>query len=665
MNKHLPLLLTAFLSLASAQDTSSETTEVTGVDSQSVSTSAPDPQLKDSPVSVETGSYTGPLSSLLAAIAKTAGYGLVLDTNIDSQAAAGTSTRPVVYSFKDKPFNQVWPLLMDVYGLSYQIVEIGGEPLLRVSNTPIQRVITLKNAKAVQAANQVKMFFGTPTYSEQPVKNDKGEVTGTTTQLTDIKLDSPTLRVIPDARSNSVIVRGTNREVLQVEQLLANLDATENPEPEVEPEATEPPAPPAPSIVQEVYESKGNPEDLGKVLVAQYPTFKVTVVGKTNQLVITGPEDLVKQAVALLNRVDRPLPEPEKPAEPEKPVTVDKEQIVQEVFTLINASAEEVKATLEGTLSRKLQEAETIEIVEPAAGTTGTKAAPTAPVASGNQANSINNLTIIADKRTNLLIVRGTPDQVKQIAELVPALDKVVPQINVQVRIQEVTELATQTLGMDWKVSFGGFNVNILKKSGLKATFNPTQNFQGFNIFPTLAALETQQLTRSIYDGSITMQSGQRALGSNAGTQNASGDAAASVKSGGRLELNVPVANGENITKQIDYGVNLDFFNPQVAPDGTITLRIKGQINDLRTAIDAATIPNLLKFTNSEAQSTVTFKSGQTVLLSGLLSTKEKENSDGIPVLSKIPFIGGLFGNQKTEKTETQLLVILTGTVVK
>jgi type II secretory pathway component GspD/PulD (secretin) len=170
-----------------------------------------------------------------------------------------------------------------------------------------------------------------------------------------------------------------------------------------------------------------------------------------------------------------------------------------------------------------------------------------------------------------------------------------------------------------------------------------------------------------VYDGAITMQSGQRSLGSGTSTQNASGSAAATIKSGGRLELNIPstAANVAPIQKQIDYGVNLDFFDPQVAPDGTITMRVRGQINDLRTTITADTVPNLLQFVNSEAQTTLTFKNGETLLLSGLLKTTESTNRDGVPFLSTIPVIGGLFGREATKREQTQLLVVITGTVVK
>ncbi|MEW6422974.1 MAG: secretin N-terminal domain-containing protein, partial [Deinococcota bacterium] len=442
--KRYALLLTAALGMAAAQSTS----PAPGTPGPRIA----DTQLSTANVTVEIGRYGGPLSSLLGALAKAAGYGLILDANVDAlgsaagtvSAASGTDTtggaRPIVYSFQNKPFNEVWPLLMDVYGLSYEVVRLGGQPVLRVSNTPIQRVVPLRNADATQASTQVKLFFGTPTYSETPQKDAQGNVTGVARTLVDVKLDSPTLRVVPDVRSNSVIVRGTNKEVAEVERLLAQLDATGSRN------NTASAPEPAAQTVQRVYTVKGQQADITALLGAQYPGLKVTPVGQTGQLVITGPQNQLDAALALLAQVDRPAPAPQ--AGP---------QTVQRVFQLVNASAEEVKATLEGTLARDLtpasgnpQKLANVPVnATDANGNATTVTVPTTGSSAGQTANpnaqppeqavpNSNGATIIADKRTNTLIVRGTPQQVAQIAELVPQLDQVVPQINVQVRIQEI-----------------------------------------------------------------------------------------------------------------------------------------------------------------------------------------------------------------------------------
>ena len=685
-NRSLTLLMTASLGLASvpgalAQSNPAPVTAPATTAPVMATPAAPavsssqtaDARLAAANVSLEIGTYSGPLSSLLAAVAKSAGYDVIFDTDVDglsgassagTTAAAPTGTaatttttgsRPVVYNFRNTPFNQVWPLLMDIYGLSYEVVQVGPAQVLRISATPIQRVIALKNANAVDAVNQVKLFFGTPTYSETPQKDAQGNVTGVTRTLSDVKIDSPTLRIVADSRTNSLIVRGTNREVADVQRLAAQLDQQVATVGSATPDSAQ--------TVQRVYAVKGQQADIVALLAAQYPNLKVTAVGQTGQLVITGAQNQIEAALNLLAGVDKPTP---------VVTVITGPAIIQKVFQLTNASADDVKAVLQGTLQRDLGSAVTTggaTVVAPdgtttiAPATTGTAATTAAQTSAQTSGAAATQATIISDKRTNTLIVRGTQTQVDQIGQIIPSLDVRVPQVNLQVRIQEINETASRALGVDWKAGFGNFVVNVAS-SAVNAIFDPTRALVGFNLGATLTAIENQGMTKRVYDGAVTMQSGQRSLGSTSAVDNSSSGAAAHVQSGGRIELNIPssAAGIPSIQRQIDYGVTLDFFNPQVAPDGTITVRVAGKVAGQP---DSLTNPQLFQYTNSEAQTTITFKAGETVLLSGLLGTNESSTTAGIPFLSSIPIIGSLFGKQTTNSTRSQLLVVITGNVLQ
>lgn len=687
-NRSLTLLISASLGLASLSGAFGQTVQTPAQPPAqpppASAQSTADSRLAASNVSLEIGTYSGPLSSLLAAVAKSAGYDVIFDTDVDGLSGASsaatsaapaapasglgtapaasaapspsnTGSRPVVYNFRNTPFNQVWPLLMDIYGLSYEVVQIGPGQVLRIGANPIQRVITLKNANAVDAVNQVKLFFGTPTYSEAQQKDAQGNVTGVTRTLADVKIDSPTLRIVADSRTNSLIVRGTNREVSDVQRLAAQLDQ------QVASAASS--AATNAQTVQRVYSVKGQQADIVAVLAAQYPNLKVTAVGQTGQLVITGAQNQLDAALSLLGSVDRVTPV----------VTVSGPVTVQKVIQLTNAAAKDVKTVLEGTLQRDLTstglmgnavpllQADGTTIIQPP--TTASSALSAAPTLATAVQVSAPQATIIADERTNTLIIRGTQAQVDQISQIIPSLDVRVPQVNLQVRIQEINETASRSLGVDWKAGFGNFVVNVAS-TAVKAIFDPTQALVGFNLGATLSALENQGMTKRVYDGAVTMQSGQRSLGATSAVSNSSSSAAAHVQSGGRIELNIPsgAANVPPIQRQIDYGVTLDFYSPQVAPDGTITVRVSGKVTGEPGDV---TNGQVIRFTNSEAQTTITFKAGETVLLSGLLGTNQATTNDGVPFLSSIPLIGALFGKQTTNTTRSQLLVVITGNVLQ
>lgn len=743
MNKYI-LLLTSVLTLSVAQ------AQQTG--STKPSTSVPyytvDSQLANTPITIETGTYRGPLSSLLSAIAKSAGYGLVIEGDIDNIVTQQTNVmrndnitapptvesttvsntqRAAIYSFANQPFSQVWPFLMEVNGLSYEVVTIGQQPVLRVTTDPIQRVVKLQYVGAEEAANQAKLFFGEPIYKEETsIRKDAlgNEEKVTTRSLQDVKLDSNTMRIIPDTRTNSVIIRGINKEITAVVKLLNQIDDGYKVETETENK----------KATESIYTIKGSKDEVIKLLSAQYPEVKVVPTSDANQVILMGEKRYVTAASALLNKVDKnPLPakmseriyaiEGEEegllellrsrfPGLQILPVGKTRQLIiageeskvesamkllgqidrkagslptVQRTFQLVNASAEELKATLEGTLSRNLTATNNANNNNNSNGTNNGNTNNNAVnnntntvngnntsnrnntsngnngITTTNNGNALNNTppaTIIADKRTNTLIVRGTQLQVEQVAELIPSLDRVVPQINLQVRIQELSDSATRELGINSRLNFGGFNIATSANNGLVGSFNPLSSLVGFNIFPTLNTLEKQELSKRVYEGSVTMQSGQRSLNTDrASSTDTSSKADASLFAGGLLDINIPNRDKD----QIPYGISLNFYDPQVSPDGNITVRIQAKTTTLLSQLSPNAIPYVINRANSEAQSVVTFKNGETLLLSGLMGNKVTNNSSGLPFLARL----GIGGNKSTNEEFSQLLIVVTGNIVK
>ncbi|MCY1701968.1 type II secretion system protein GspD [Deinococcus sp. SL84] len=664
------LFVTAALGLGAAQ-TAPVSSAPAAAQTQSA---ASDPALSRANITIETGRYQGPLSGLLGAIAKSAGYELVLEVNVDTLAAEGEQARPVAYSFRDKPFNEVWPLLMDVYGLNYEIVRLGDQEVIRVNNTLVQRVVDLEAADPNYVVERAKVFFGSviarqenQSSTNQNTQGNTQSGTGTAntssnstgsgngTQLTyNNVFETETLKVVADNVGKKVIIRGNNKEVRDVERFVRSIDqaavSQRNEQLSKYGDIVN-------STKREIYIANGNAAGIRDFITGQYPALRVVALPNNAGLLIEGNTAVVDDALALLRQVD-PMPG----------------ETTQRVFQLVNANADEVAKTLTATLARDAADNTTT--------TAGNTAGPTAITATTTANNATNTgstgtitapstaATILPDARTNTLIVRGTPTQVAQIAELIPTLDRKVPQINLQVRIQEINEEATKTLGVNWRVTAGGFNVGILP-SGLTASFNPLQTVTGFNIFPALNALESQRVAKRVYDGTVSMQSGQGSLNAGTGSQDASSTAAASIRSGGRLELNIIGAEGSNIEKTIPYGVVLDFFEPSVAPDGTITLRVRGQINELRNreALNAALAsggaPSLLDFLNSDAQTKISFKSGETVLLAGLMAENNSTTKSGLPFLSQIPGLGALAGEQSTTNNGTQMLFVITGDIIE
>jgi general secretion pathway protein D len=60
------------------------------------------------------------------------------------------------------------------------------------------------------------------------------------------------------------------------------------------------------------------------------------------------------------------------------------------------------------------------------------------------------------------------------------------------------------------------------------------------------------------------------------------------------------------------------------------------------------------------AQSTVTIQSGDTMVLGGLIREEKDDGTEGVPLLSELPFVGSLFGVQSKKTNRTELIILIT-----
>jgi general secretion pathway protein D len=100
---------------------------------------------------------------------------------------------------------------------------------------------------------------------------------------------------------------------------------------------------------------------------------------------------------------------------------------------------------------------------------------------------------------------------------------------------------------------------------------------------------------------------------------------------------------------------------PTINQDGYVSLFIRQEANSAtaETQFDAPVIAT------REAETQVLVKDGQTVVLGGLRERQHEVTRTGIPILSSIPILGGLFGFQSRRTTETELFLFITPMVLR
>ena len=139
----------------------------------------------------------------------------------------------------------------------------------------------------------------------------------------------------------------------------------------------------------------------------------------------------------------------------------------------------------------------------------------------------------------------------------------------------------------------------------------------------------------------------------------------ASFLAGGEIPIPISQALGTISIEYKQYGVSLA-FTPTVLADGRISMRVRPEVSQLTSTgsvtLNGFTIPGI---TTRRAETTVELGSGQSFMIGGLLSNNHINSTDKAPGLGDLPILGALFRSNKFQRSETELMIIVTPYLVK
>ncbi len=238
-------------------------------------------------------------------------------------------------------------------------------------------------------------------------------------------------------------------------------------------------------------------------------------------------------------------------------------------------------------------------------------------------------------------------------------------QINLQVRVAEVSRDVVKALGFNWQAvgGFGNTMIGLATGNPVLAAAGSASGGSGFatrangvdNLFGSfrngsvdlntlIDALEDEKLVTVLAQPSLTALSG----------------IPASFLAGGEYPIPVPQAQGVTTIEYKKFGVSLAFV-ATVGAGGRITLNVRPEVSQLTfnggLSFNGATVPAL---TTRRAETTVELGSGQGFAIAGLLQRTQDNDLRKFPLLGDIPVLGQLFRSKRFERRETELVITVT-----
>lgn len=227
--------------------------------------------------------------------------------------------------------------------------------------------------------------------------------------------------------------------------------------------------------------------------------------------------------------------------------------------------------------------------------------------------------------------------------ELINQLVVTMPnQVNIRVKIAEVSRNVSNKLGIKWGSIAGGVG---------QFSFSKLPNVSSWgkpSITALIDALATNGMMSVLAEPNLTAMSGE--------------DAEFLV--GGQVPLPLITADTTQIEYK-DFGVKLN-FTPTVLSQNRISLKVNPEVSNVsienQQVVNGTNFPS---FTTRSAATTIELASGQSFALGGLLKSEDIEQLQKVPLIAEIPVLGSLFRSTEFTRRETELIIIVTAYLVQ
>lgn len=292
----------------------------------------------------------------------------------------------------------------------------------------------------------------------------------------------------------------------------------------------------------------------------------------------------------------------------------------------------------------------------------GGAASGSAKAAPGGASGGNGNLKILRDERTNSLLIFAPEETLETAKTLKTLLDVPTPQVEIEVKMLELSEGADRTLGISYGFGgskFGaGFNnsdpnttaggegnqAGNPSTGGTALTYAALGNFTA-NFNARLDALVTNRQATIMANPKVMAQDNK----------------AASIQIVNKhpvLTSTTTTTGTSTSLNSIDVGQSLN-FTPRIGSDGYVTLELKPEISVESSVVIVNGNP-VPVVDSRNVSTTMRVRDNESIVIGGLMRKNNTNSTTKIPFLGDLPILGALFRTNVVAESTTNIVIIVT-----
>jgi pilus assembly protein CpaC len=297
----------------------------------------------------------------------------------------------------------------------------------------------------------------------------------------------------------------------------------------------------------------------------------------------------------------------------------------------------------------------------------------------GEQINvsAAGDLVVLSGEATDIRVPERAAEVAQLHAEKVANLMRVSgnQQVQLEVKFAEVSRTAMRQMGINLfhRDLAGQFVAGVASPSTAPGSFLQVPGtgsasvpdifpaatgggfslfFSGLSSFPfsaILSLLEANGLSKTLAEPTLVAMSGQDAK----------------FLAGGEFPIPVSTGLGAVGVQWKKFGIILN-FTPTVVSEGFLHLHLQTEVSDIDASrtitVGGFSVPGLI---SRQSETTVRLSDGQSFAIAGLLSDQVRSQINKIPLLGDIPILGALFRSVSYQRSESELIVVITARLTK
>ena len=286
-----------------------------------------------------------------------------------------------------------------------------------------------------------------------------------------------------------------------------------------------------------------------------------------------------------------------------------------------------------------------------------------------------SRVEIITFEPTNSLIILAPPGIYREMVETIKKIDTYPREVLIEAVVAQVTLSNTDEYGVQWSVlrnlTIGGSKFDSVIKNSLGNLITKEPGFNSGSLGGlSMVLFKPNDITALINAlatrGKVNILSSPRLLVRDQEEANIEVGSEIPIATSTTVNNNITIDNNTPLTQNIQYktvGIKLK-IKPTISEEKTVVLDLEQEVSSLGTKPTQVGGLSYPSFDATKTKTSIVVPDKQGIVIGGIMEETKDKGYSGIPLLSSLPILGGLFRYENDTTTKKELVIIITPHVV-